>query len=203
MDFLDGLREEPTPLAQHLLKLTRGAFGAEEQHLQPLRQLGHLVHQMWRQQVSQGWGQMPLAEDGGAFPDSGNRIGLTSHNLELNTLIREEVTVLVLLVRVRNQEGLEVVSKQLVLVRAWQCVQKGQNVHFLELWSLVPVGKDFRIRGNHTKPLRFRRFDLQAHFAHLNDLTCVQQSDSLHTGRAIRRVLTFEIRPDILVEELL
>ena len=34
---------------------------------------------------------------------------------------------------------------------------------------------------------------------HLDDLSHVQQSDSLHTGRSIRRILTFEVWPDVVL----
>mmetsp|Transcript_1396 Transcript_1396/g.3185 ORF Transcript_1396/g.3185 Transcript_1396/m.3185 type:complete len:205 (+) Transcript_1396:140-754(+) len=159
-DFFDGLGEEPSPMVQHVFELPGGALGAEQEHLQALRQLRHLVHQVWGQKVSQRRGQVPLAEDGSTLPDSSNHIGLTSYNFELHALISEEVTMLVLPVLIRHQVRLKVISKQLVLVGTGQCVHEGENMHLLELRSCVPVREDFCIRGHHSKPLGLRCLDL-------------------------------------------
>mmetsp|Transcript_105136 Transcript_105136/g.250309 ORF Transcript_105136/g.250309 Transcript_105136/m.250309 type:complete len:261 (+) Transcript_105136:169-951(+) len=201
-DLIDGLREQSPTLIQHLLDFPGGSLRAQQKHLQALGQLRHLGHEIRRQQVPQRRIQMSLAEDRGALADAGHCFWLTSHDLELYPLVGEEVICLVFPVWICYQERLQVIAEELILIGTWKRIQKRKNVHLLEFGGRVPVREDLRVGRDQPKTCWLCGLYLQANLAHLDHLAHVEQPHSFGT-RAIWRVLTFEVGPDILIKQLL
>mmetsp|Transcript_8794 Transcript_8794/g.19330 ORF Transcript_8794/g.19330 Transcript_8794/m.19330 type:complete len:209 (+) Transcript_8794:191-817(+) len=172
-DFIERLRKKAPALSQHVLQFPCRSLGAQQEHLQPWGKLSNLIHQVRRQQIPYGRVEHPLGINRGALADAARNIWLTGNDLELNTMVGEELIYLESFVRVSRQERLQVVLEDVKFIarrsNSRQCVLKWDNMNLFEVRRLVPGGEDLGGSRHDAKTNRLRRLHLQEDVANLED----------------------------------